>query len=78
MYIDQILNKELNSILSWNFIQLLSKSCKGPKPQWYRDIKEKLTNKAGILKNQWTNLPWKDQKPIFLSKKQETDGRKTN
>ena len=78
MYIDQILNKKLNGILSWNFIQLLSKSCKGPKPQWYRDIKEKLTNKAGILKNQWTNLPWKDQKPVFLSKKQETDGRKTN
>jgi len=32
MYVDQILNKELNNILSWNFIQLLDNSIKGPKP----------------------------------------------
>ena len=78
MYIDQILNKETNSILSWNFIKLLSNSTRGWKPQWYKDIKNKLATKTDTLKNQWTNLPWKDQKYRFISQEQETDGRKNN
>jgi ribonuclease HI len=78
MFVDQVLNRELNTILSWNFIQLLGGSNKGPTPQWYSEVKGVLVNKTGILKAQWTNLPWKDQKLLFLSKKQEPDGRKTN
>ena len=78
MYADQILNKETNMVLSWNFIQLTSGSCKGPKPQWYRDTLRKLTTETGILKRQWTDLPWQDQNPKFLSQHQETDGRRIN
>ena len=78
MYIDQVLNKELSSILSWNFIQLLNNSTKGPKPFWYKDIREKLTTETGTLKKHWTNLPWKSQNTKFISQKQELDGRKIN
>jgi hypothetical protein len=32
MYVDQVLNRELNSILSWSFIQLLNNANRESKP----------------------------------------------
>jgi len=78
MYADQVLNKETNTVLNWNFIQLIGGSCKGPKPQWYKDMLRKLTTDTGILKRQWADLPWLDQNRNFLSQHQETDGRRAN
>jgi hypothetical protein len=78
MYTDQIINKEASTILSWNFIQLINSSSRGPKPHWYNKIREKLITDTGTLKNQWTILPWQKQYPKFLSRAQETDGRKIN
>ena len=78
MYVDQILNKELNSILSWNFIQLLGNSIKGSKPSWYKETKNKIATRTDILKSQWKNLPWKDQEYKFISNRQETDGKRDN
>jgi ribonuclease HI len=78
MYADQVLNKETNTVLSWNLIQLLGGSCKGPKPQWYKDTLRKLTTEIGTLKRQWADLPWQDQNHNFLSQHQETDGRRAN
>jgi ribonuclease HI len=78
MYVDQILNKELDSILSWNFVQLLGNSTKGPKPSWYKETRNKIATRTDVLKSQWINLPWKDQEHEILSNRQEADGRRNN
>ena len=80
LYLDQILNTEHGSILSWNCIQLLNKAGRGPKPTWYKKIVEKITrnNTSNLLKDHWTNLYWKTQNKTFLFKKQKTDNKRIN
>jgi len=70
------LNLELNTVLSWNFIQLLNNSNKGPVPLWYTRTVETIATRTGTLKRQWLNLPWQEQEYNFLSREYETDGRK--
>jgi hypothetical protein len=78
MYVDQILNRELDTVFSWNFIQLLNNASRGPKPLWYKKLIGSMASKTGNLKSHWLNLPWQPQNLRFISQRQEVDGRKVN
>jgi hypothetical protein len=78
IYIDQIVNKELKSIMEWPFIQLLTRCTKGRMPGWYKYIRSKTSTGTGLLQKQWANLQWMDQTQDFISQSQEQDGRKVN
>jgi ribonuclease HI/endonuclease/exonuclease/phosphatase family metal-dependent hydrolase len=66
MFIDQLIDTDLKILLNWNFIKMLGKvSRRGPEPQWYKIIGEKLTTNGTKLKPNWGDLPWEENNRIF-------------
>jgi hypothetical protein len=59
MYIDQLIDTELNILLDWNFIKTIAAgSSKGRPPVWFKILKEKITtNNRYLLNNSPNTIP---------------------
>ena len=78
MFIDQIIDRNLDTVLSWKIIQLINRTTGGPVQKCYTKIKDIITNGTNILKKDWENLSQEKQHYNFLSNKEEQDKRKVN
>src|SRR5438552_4936109 len=59
MFIDQLIDTDLKTMLKWKFIKIVGKeSRRGPKPIWYKTIVKKLTTNGVKLKQNWEDLTW--------------------
>ena len=66
-------------LLDWRMIQILQHTMKGPIPNWYNEVKDKLTNENTFnLKDHWANLPWREQHIQFISYSDNPDRRFKN
>ena len=69
MFIDQLIDTDLKTLLKWSFIKMLGKvSRRGSEPLWYKTIGEKLTTNGTKLKQNWDNLSWEEKNMTFDNK----------
>src|SRR5215210_770493 len=79
MFIDQLIDSENKVLLNWRMIQILQHTMKGPTPNWYNEVKNKITNTGTYnLQDPWTNFPWKDQHIQVISPPENQDRRFKN
>ena len=60
-------------------IQILQHTMKGPIPNWYNKVKNKITDANTYnLQDSWTSLPWEEQLIQTISVPKDQDGRFKN